>query len=92
MFAQVAARIVEEQRSGVGAYDQVTDSLHLLGSMDQIPIAWSKSLYDFTEMDMSADDMVDWDVSDVADIFTSWAEGQPVPFSVYGNSSRKGQP
>lgn len=91
-FARIAGRMVEEQSSCVGLYDQQTDSLHLLDAMDQIPIIWPESLQDFPEMDTSADQFSDWDVPDMAGILTSWAEGQPSAFGMYGTNMRGGQP
>lgn len=85
MFAQIARRMVEERRLGVGTYDQASDSLHLTAPMAQIPLAWSDN--DFPEIDMGVETMGDWDLSDVADIFNSWAEGQSVPYAVFSDST-----
>lgn len=60
--------------------------------MDQIPIIWPESLQDFPEMDTSADQFSDWGVPDMAGILTSWAEGQPSAFGMYGTNMRGGQP
>ncbi|KAH7120555.1 hypothetical protein EDB81DRAFT_814401 [Dactylonectria macrodidyma] len=89
-FARIAGRMVEEQSSCVGMYDEQTDSLQLLDAMDQIPIDWQESLQDFPEME-AVNQMFDWDVPDMAGILTSWAEGQPSVSGMFGTNSRGGQ-
>lgn len=83
-FARLARRMVEARNTGMGTYDQRTDSLHLGPVSEDVPFNWPEPLTQSPGQHMDPEDFSGILDDDMSSILVDWINGQPPETAMFG--------